>query len=126
MGPIAVALSAAALAIGGAPASSAPSSDGPVGPHVARIQAPTWVRLPSGNDLSLVYPEAARKWGVGGLVRIRCRVTSDGFLEACSVLDETPPGKGFGAAALRLTSKFRMSSNTPDGQPVGGAVVMIP
>jgi protein TonB len=130
MGPIAIALSAAALAVTGVPDAGPSSSDGsaasPPAPHVARIQAPTWIRLPTGDDLASVYPERARQWGVGGLVRLRCRVTADGFLESCNVLDEAPSGKGFGAAALRLASKFRMTSKASDGEPVGGAVVIIP
>lgn len=41
----------------------------------------------------------------------------DGAL-ACSVAEETPEGRGFGAAALRLSQAYQMEAATRDGRPV--------
>ena len=57
---------------------------------------------------------------------MECTVVSDGTLTACHVVSESPLGKGFGTAELRLASKFHMQKETVDGAPVGGARVVIP
>ena len=44
----------------------------------------------------------------------------------CHVTSESPAGHGFGDAALKLASKFRMRTRTADGHSVGGGWVTIP
>jgi len=88
------------------------------------ITNPRWLKLPSSNDLSRFWPAAAG--GRSGSARMRCIVTSRGTLDKCAVVSETPPGLGFGGAALLLAPMFVMQPKTVDGTPVGGAVVVIP
>lgn len=65
------------------------------------------------------YPAAAQEQGIGGRVVLECPVDQDGRL-ACVVVEETPVGMAFGAAALRMSEDWRISSRTRDGQPTAG------
>ena len=87
---------------------------------------PDWRRRPTGEDLRRVYPPAARRHGIEGKAWIECKVTKEGDLADCQVLAETPPGVGFGAAALQMAGAFNMRPPTKDGRPVEGGVVRIP
>ncbi|MDQ0463268.1 TonB family protein [Caulobacter ginsengisoli] len=93
---------------------------------MARITSPDWTRRPSGEDLEKVYPARARTLSLSGKAIISCDVTSLGTLVYCSLISETPEGEGFGEAALKVTSKFRMKPLARDGSPVGGGTVRIP
>jgi protein TonB len=53
-------------------------------------------------------------------------VLASGSLESCSVLDESPAGFGFGAAAVKMARWFQMRPKTLDGKPVAGGDVVIP
>jgi len=67
----------------------------------------------------IFYPAAAQEQGVGGRVVLECPVGEDGRL-ACVVIEETPEGMAFGAAALRMSEDWHVSSRTRDGQPTTG------
>jgi protein TonB len=90
------------------------------------IVNPTWLSKPGAGDMARRYPPAALADGVEGAAVMRCQVTAKGTLTGCAVVSETPAGKGFGPAALKLASLFRMNPKTVDGQPVEGGVVTIP
>jgi TonB family protein len=92
------------------------------GPDV--VTAPDWLRKPSLDDLARFYP--ADPGGIGGRAKISCIVTARGTLDRCTVLSETPPGRGFGAAALALAPMFMMRPMAVNGEPVGGATVVVP
>ncbi|PLR27781.1 hypothetical protein SGCZBJ_05340 [Caulobacter zeae] len=79
---------------------------------------PNWVRKPTGQDLAGVFPVAAVKAGKDGRAVIRCRVTTEGFLDRCAVLSESPAGLGFGHSALALAPQFLMSPKIRAGQRV--------
>lgn len=88
------------------------------------ITRPDWVRLPTADELMAYYPaEASRS---GGRVVIHCNVTDRGLMQGCSLLQETPPGHGYGGAALAMSDLFVMRPMTVDGQPVGGSEINIP
>jgi TonB family protein len=93
-------------------------------PHV--IRNPEWVARPNANDLGSAYPRRAMFNQITGQANITCVVTVTGALDACRVVGETPPGFGFGAAALAMSPRFKMRPMTMDGKPVGGAKITIP
>jgi protein TonB len=97
-------------------------------PAVAGAQdaPPKWIRKPSGDDLARAYPQKAASLGISGRGVIKCAITLKGDLTDCVVLEETPLGYGFGAAALSLAPKFRMQPAIKDGAPVPGVSVTIP
>lgn len=61
-----------------------------------------------------------------GHASINCRVGADGRLSDCRVVSETPPGRGFGQAALRMAGRIRINPRTRSGRPTAGARVTIP
>ena len=94
--------------------------------HAGVITPPDWVKVPSDRDLQGVWPLAAAKMKVNGRAAITCVVTIEGLLADCRVVSETPPGAGFGQAALLLAPRFLMRPPMIDGKPVGGQQVTIP
>lgn len=90
------------------------------------IRNPNWLARPTADQLNHFYPPVALEEGLSGQADIDCSVTARGELTACRVLNESPRGRGFGDAALKLSRIFRMSPKTEDGQPVEGGTIRIP
>jgi TonB family protein len=90
------------------------------------IEQPDWVRKPTGEDLAKLYPKAAMDAGKEGMAVISCRVRADGTLRACKVRSQKPAKYGFGEAALKMSSEFRMRPQTLDGKATSGGRVNIP
>ena len=90
------------------------------------VNSPDWERRPTGAQFERFYPERAQRMNIEGRAVIECTVTMDGTLRACEVVSETPQDQGFGDAALKLSTLFRMKPMTRDGQPVDGGKVTIP
>ena len=67
-----------------------------------------FIRMPTVDDMASLYPAAALAQHAGGLAMIRCAVDPPGRLSRCGVVGEDPPGLGFGAATLAVTSEFRV------------------
>jgi protein TonB len=51
-----------------------------------------------------------------GVVTLECTVLQDGRVSRCVVLSETPPGQGFGEAALRKARQARLSPQNAGGK----------
>ncbi|HEX7948131.1 MAG TPA: TonB family protein, partial [Phenylobacterium sp.] len=90
------------------------------------ITAPSWLRLPSGQDIARVFPERAQRQDVQGAATVLCTVSAEGTLVNCEVTAEAPGGMGFGGAAMKLTPLFKLKPQTRDGTPVVGGTVRIP
>lgn len=74
---------------------------------------PSWVRHPTEAEILAVWPEKAR--GVLGQAHLNCDVNSKGLPVHCRVHDEAPSGKGFGVAALKLTSMIQLTPKAQTG-----------
>ena len=69
-----------------------------------------WVEKPSTADMERLGPPEAMRDRVDGRAILDCSVTRTGRLQGCTVKSETPPGMGFGAAALRVAPLYRMTA----------------
>ena len=91
----------------------------------AVVTKPSWVTLPTPEDLNATFPKTEN--GVNQVrVVLGCTVEAGGSLGGCAVADETPAGQGYGAGALALASKFRLEPWTSDGEPTVGAKIRLP
>jgi TonB family protein len=84
--------------------------------HPAVITNPDWLKRPSLSELESVWPSDAH--GAPGKAIISCVVTATGGVRDCTVVSESPSGKGFGQAALLLSASFVFKPGTVDGKPV--------
>ena len=111
---------AMALAAAEQASTATPSSLGPiVDPQFEDVKV-------SPGELERYFPADARARGENGAAAVECTVSAKGALEACRVLKEAPEGMGFGAAAVKVASRFRMKTVTRSGQPAAGRVIRIP
>lgn len=81
----------------------------PESPGAAKRYRPDWLEKPSGEDMSAFYPRRAERREIDGRATIKCQVDAGGGLVNCRVMSESPQGEGFGAAAVSLSRKFRMT-----------------
>jgi TonB family protein len=86
------------------------------------VNAPTWTKRPTENDVLAVFPAAARSAGVGGRVILSCVVSERGVMETCVIVEETPKEFGFGAAALLVARYYFMKPAMSDGKPTRATV----
>lgn len=98
----------------------------PPAPDAGIMTTPDWIRRPSGEEVARYYPPGALGKNMARRAAISCGVLATGLLANCEVVEESPPGEGFGPAALRLAQFFKMRPMTKAGQPVGGGTVRIP
>ena len=93
--------------------------------HQHQIVKPaTWTRLPTAEQLAAVYPREAMASRISGVATLHCTITVDGGVRDCTVRDETPRARGFGAAALKLTPLFHFKPKTVDGRPVESDLIV--
>lgn len=86
------------------------------------ITDPVWVTRPRNPER--FYPREAFMQDVAGEVVLDCDVDVEGRM-ACAVISETPPGRGFGDAALRIATAHVMRPAMRDGAPARGRYRMI-
>jgi TonB family protein len=103
----------------GVPLAAATPEPPPPPPQPAAAEEPHWARKPIPADFAAAYPPVAANLGLSGEVSIHCGVGDDGRLKACKVLSETPPGFGFGQAALTLAGGYRAPVGLASGAPPG-------
>ncbi|MGH7028332.1 energy transducer TonB [Brevundimonas sp.] len=82
------------------------------------ITDPAWLRAPQPE-----FPRAALEAGAdGGTVRLICQTDEKGRVRACRVAEETPPGVGFGAQAVKAAMRARVRPRLVDGEPTESEV----
>ncbi len=88
------------------------------------IITPAWAeRAPTARDILRFYPAAALSEGVEGVAVLACNVLDTRAL-ACVEDEETPPGLGFGPAAVRVSQLFVVRKDYPGVAP--GVAVRLP
>jgi TonB family protein len=117
----------AALAAGDPLAATTPQPSHEVSPVVvtARPQTapPADAKVEVGSDYDhiagqsvSIWPAGARAAGLSGSVTLSCMVDVHGLAEWCRVAYETPPGRGFGDAAMALRPTLKLAPRQgPDG-----------
>lgn len=88
------------------------------------IERPVWVQRPDGDTFVRHYPRTAVERNVSGRAVLECLVQSDGGLR-CAIMEEEPPGEGFGLAGLGVARDFRIAAQV-DGVTTSGMKVRIP
>jgi len=83
---------------------------------------PDWQRRPTQEELQVLWPTQAAKEGIGGRAIISCLVDVRGSAYDCVAVEETPPGKGFGAAAIGLSQEFQFRPAKLHGEAVVSAL----
>lgn len=101
------------------------SGVGPGQGNGAGASPPRLIRTPERVELRALHPPQALRARQGGAASIRCRIRADGALEACVAERESPPGQGFGAAAVRAAPYFRFEPPRINGRQVGGQEVTL-
>jgi protein TonB len=94
----------------------APSTSAPQTP-AATV---SWAQRPTARRIADLYPSRALRQGVGGRVQLDCVVQTN-YAVACSILSETPPGLGFGSAALSAANSYRAQPQLSDGASAVGS-----
>jgi TonB family protein len=82
----------------------------PVGIGAARAADEVSATPPQTEDITAYYPKAARLAGIEGTAALNCRMTEQYTLDACTVIRESPPGWGFGDAAIALAKQSKPKS----------------
>lgn len=110
-----------------APQATAPApATTPAAPSPTLIEKPDWVRRPGGDSAARFFPDRAARLEIDGRVVMLCHVRNDGLLALCEILEETPPGYDFGAAALKMVRLFRMRPFNLDDPSDSGFTVRVP
>ena len=85
----------------------------------------TWIHYPTPAEISPYWPTPAILAHMSGRTILACVVPRPGPPERCRVQFETPQGAGFGPAALRMSSRFRINPVTRD-KAVVDMEIMVP
>jgi hypothetical protein len=90
------------------------------------VDAPLWLAgFNPQTALKLFPPEAAASGLTTGRGVVRCAVTRNGGMRACTPEAADPEGLGFSEAAVKLASTLRMNLWSQDGAPVEGGQVRV-
>jgi TonB family protein len=93
---------------------------------VSRVTNPTWLRAPNALEIAATYPKQAFDESLPGQAVVDCVIAANGALRDCVVTSEAPTGRGFGDAAISLSTKFTIRTQMFDGVSAIGAKVAIP
>ena len=87
---------------------------------------PDWAEALSPELVAEHYPKIGVALEINGFAAVQCGVTREGKTRGCSIVQESPKGLGFGAAALELSALFKLKPKSVDGIPVDDGEVRIP
>lgn len=68
------------------------------------------IRRLRGRAPEELYPAAARRERIDGYVTVDLLINAEGFVVEASVVSESPPGAGFGLAALDVTKTWEFDN----------------
>lgn len=85
-----------------------------------------WEIGPSARVPYEYWPERALRREVSGEVVLKCLHDAKGMLGDCHILSEAPVEVGFGAAALRLSRRFKLKPTFDDGSPLAPGEITFP
>jgi TonB family protein len=89
------------------------------------VTRPNLAQAPRPSDMAPYVPIAAAS--TRGHVDLKCRVSADGHLVSCQILQETPLGLHLGDAATLIAQRlYRFTPGLLDGQPDPAAEVEVP
>lgn len=88
---------------------------GPADHLKAETSPAIYLRVPTHQEKTALYPQEARRRGVAGTVVMACQVLRDQRLHDCLIREESPAGLGFGEATLRAAPYFRGRPERIDG-----------
>jgi len=99
-----------------------PAPDAPAIIEPVVITDPVWVERPRNPER--FYPREAFMQEIAGEVVLDCDVGLNGRLD-CAIVFETPQGRGFGDAALRIAGAHIMRPPTRNGAPAPARYRMV-
>jgi len=105
----------------GTPVEVSPLVVRPKAPATATVQMDTaddWIHKPDNATILSIWPAGAYEARRSGKATLTCKVDVHGLAEECVVASESPPGKGFGAAALLLRPTFKLKPAMGPNGPV--------
>lgn len=108
------------------PAEGAGNMPADVARATREMTNPQWLTVPDASTLARLYPPKAIRRNVSGSALVECRVQLDQTLTDCKVLEETPPGYGFGQATIQFLRKARIRPRMVDGVPCDNGLTCYP
>lgn len=96
-------------------------------PEGSRIViAPDWAEQPTMDVLRRYYPASREARRSGGRATVSCEVSKAGAATNCEVASETPPGLGFGQAAVAMAGELKFQPLLVDCEPTDGGRIRLP
>lgn len=89
------------------------------------MKGATWLHYPTPGETRKYWPALALQSHMSGRALLSCIVPRPGPPKRCRLQSETPEGAGFGAAALQMSTTFRIRPVTRDSRTVD-MEIMIP
>lgn len=82
------------------------------------------ISAPTGAQIARLHPTRSGRRDRGE-ARVACRIRLDTRLDQCRIVSETPPGRGFGPAAISAAALYRFQPPSRDGRPYEGETILV-
>lgn len=90
------------------------------------VTMPGWRVRPTSETTARFYPERAQRAGVAGSALVVCAIDLGGSAHDCTVISETPPDYGFGAAVASVLESSQFWPAEINGTPVPDFRIRVP